>query len=490
MWRLISLRTRIFLILGGLVLITLAGGSVMVWYTYQIGSLFKDVLDTDLKAFETTESLGNALVNQKGFVSYYFQDGDPGWLEKLGEYRRVFDERLNKARELVSTTADEKTIDSIELKYAEYIQNKDEVIALYKAGERKAGVVLHKEVRSHFFKILELCEDYKDLHLKRIEDTRVRTQTQAKRLRIIAGTAIWTVIILGALLAFVLVYQILNPLRSLALDSDSDEAGDSVESGNEVKAVRRRFHSLVEDIDETKIQLERSQEHLLQSEKLALVGRLAAGMAHSIRNPLTSVKMRLFSLGRSLCLSDTQKEDLDVISEEIRHLDNILRNFLEFARPPRLKKQNVSPSDVVDMALQLLHHRLESYGAQVELNRQQRLPQVSIDPEQLKEVLVNLLVNACESTGGPVKIVISEEQGAKEPVCKVVRILVTDNGPGIPQEIQDCLFDPFFSTKEEGTGLGLSIAARILQEHGGQLEVDSKEGKGTTFTITLPWKEE
>ena len=94
----------------------------------------------------------------------------------------------------------------------------------------------------------------------------------------------------------------------------------------------------------------RSQEHLLQSGKWAMVGKLAAGVAHSIRNPLTSVNMRLFSLKRSLAMSPSQQEDFEVISEEIRHLDTIVRNFLEFSRPPKLKMQRISPSDVVDGA--------------------------------------------------------------------------------------------------------------------------------------------
>ncbi|MCK4729286.1 MAG: histidine kinase, partial [Desulfobacterales bacterium] len=328
---------------------------------------------------------------------------------------------------------------------------------------------------------------YKDVHSKRIGLASVRTHNQAKRLRVIASTAIWTAILLGALLAFVVVTQILNPLRRLALDGG---AGSKVESRDEVKAVSRRVHSLMEDVDQTKVKLERSQEHLLQSKKLALVGKLAAGMAHSIRNPLTSVKMRLFSMGRTLDLSETQKEDFDVISEEIRHIDNIVQNFLEFSRPPKLKPQKVSPSDVVDMALQLLRHRLESYDAHVKLNRQRRLPEIMADPKQLKEVLVNLLINACEAVGTGARIVISEQEGVIEPLGRVVEIRVSDNGPGIHEAIQDKLFEPFFSTREEGSGLGLSIAARIVEEHGGRIDVRSQEGRGATFTITLPCKEE
>jgi signal transduction histidine kinase len=296
------------------------------------------------------------------------------------------------------------------------------------------------------------------------------------------------VLLLGALLAYVLLKQVLEPIRKLAMGSEGP--GEKGKLSDEVKALSRRVTNLMADVDETQSALQASREHLLQSEKLATVGRLAAGVAHSIRNPLTSVKMRLFSMERGLDLSPLQKEDFDVISEEIRHIDAIVRNFLEFSRPPKLKMQAVSPSDVVDAAVQLLRHRLESFGVEVDLYRQRRLPPIQGDPEQLKELLVNLMVNACEAIGERGRIMIYEEEGVTEPLGRVVVIKVRDNGPGVPDGIKEQILQPFFSTKEEGTGLGLSIALRIVEDHGGCLNLRSREGKGTTFIITLPCKED
>jgi signal transduction histidine kinase len=220
------------------------------------------------------------------------------------------------------------------------------------------------------------------------------------------------------------------------------------------------------------------------------VGKLAAGVAHSVRNPLTSVKMRLFSLERSLDLAPGQREDFEVISEEIRHLDTIVRNFLEFSRPPKPKLQQVSPSEVVDNTLVLLRHRLESYGVELRLVREQPLPQVDADPEQLKEVLVNLILNACDAMGENGRIEITEETGFMDPLGRVAVLRLTDSGPGIPQEIQDAVFQPFFSTKEEGTGLGLAIAQRIMEEHGGYIHIRPAErGQGASFVLVLPVRE-
>jgi signal transduction histidine kinase len=219
---------------------------------------------------------------------------------------------------------------------------------------------------------------------------------------------------------------------------------------------------------------------------MALVGKLAASMAHSIRNPFTSVKMRLFSLGRSLDLDDVQKDDFDVISAEIRHIDTIVQNFLEFSRPPKLKMTSISPSSVVDSTLRLLAHRLKSYDVSVAVNRWVPLPVVPADVEQLKEVVVNLMVNACEAMTGGGSIVIEEKAETHPRMGPSAVIRVSDNGPGIPAHLRDKIFQPFFSTKEEGTGLGLSIAQRIITEHGGCLEMESTEGRGTSFSIILP----
>jgi signal transduction histidine kinase len=343
-------------------------------------------------------------------------------------------------------------------------------------------------VRKQFFAIQGLCDQYKEIQKDQIRQARVESQAQTKMINRMTLVALPSVLVLGMLLAYILLNQILKPIRILSMESGGMEMDSPLPM--EMTALRERVHSLIENVDQTQSELEQSRAHLLQAEKLAMVGKLAAGVAHTIRNPLTSVNMRLFSLERSLKLSQTQREDFEVIAEEVRHIDTIVQNFLEFARPPKLKMQSISPSEVVDMALQLLRHRLESYGVQVELDRQHPLPEVKADPEQLKEVLINLLVNACEAMGEGGSILIREEEGVAEPLGRVVVIRVKDNGPGIPKSVRDKVFQPFFSTKEEGTGLGLSIAYRIVEEHGGWLSLKSREGEGTTFTITLPCRED
>ncbi|MCG6894647.1 MAG: MCP four helix bundle domain-containing protein [Desulfobacteraceae bacterium] len=483
----LTLRMRIHLLVAALVLLALAGGSTMIGYTYRIEDQLNHIVEQDIAAYQLAESLESALVNQKGFVSYYFLDGNPDWLRQLGEYRQIFRERLEEARKAASTEGQRNALAEIAAGYDEYIRVKNEVIAHYRSGEREKGVQIHSRARQLFFQILKACEDYREQHRMQIEEARERTRHQAARLRRIAAAAMALVSVLGILLSFVLAVQVLAPVRKLAIAAD--RSGEAGKNGDIVKALGRSVEELMQDIHQTTSKLERSRENLLQAEKLALVGKLAAGMAHSIRNPFTSVKMRLFSLSRTLEMDDTQREDFDVISEEIRHIDTIVQNFLEFSRPPRYQFQSVSPSAVVDAAVQLLEHRLKTYDVEVHVDRERILPAVQADPEQLKEVVVNLMVNACEAMDEGGRIVVEERVERKgDRTVAVVR--VCDNGPGIADALLEKVLQPFYTTKEEGTGLGLAIAQRIVAEHGGRLEVASREGEGACFSFYLPVKED
>lgn len=484
MWRILSLRSRILIMLGGLVTVTVAGGLASIWHTHMMGSLFMEIVEFDLPALKAAQQLQSALVMQKGYVTYFFQDGDLRWLKELDRYNTAFENLLSESRGAARTEEERQTLNQLESQYLRYSLDRDEVIRLYKKGKREEGFMLHKVARDRFFSIIDLCKRFSKLQERRIDRARKRNLEEAKTVYRLATVGLVTVLLLGIGLAYTLLTHVLGPIRKLAAGPAAAERRGQME--DEVKALRDRFRVLMEDIDKTKTKLQWSREHLEQAEKWALVGKLAAGVAHSVRNPLTSVKIRLFSLERSLVLEPSQQEDLDVISEEIRHIDTIVNNFLEFARPPKLKVQSASPSDVVDTAVQLLKHRLESCSVEVDIQREERLPEVSVDPDQLKEVFVNLLVNACEAMFSGGKIVIREELGEDPELGSVVALTVSDSGPGIPKSVYEHIFQPFVSTKEEGTGLGLSIAKRIVEEHGGKLEAESGAGPGATFVINLP----
>lgn len=479
----LSLRTKTSFLVALMVTVTLACGGGMMWYTHQVDNLIETMVNEMVNSYQAAEALETALVNQKGFMSYYIMDHNPEWLQRLGEYRQLFRVKLERAMGLTQSPGEREALREIADEYDVYLAAKDEALGLYIQGDEQAGGDAHVGVREHFFQILTLCEAYKKIHEEQIFSTRATVHTRARRLRWVTALSLFCVSLSGGILTLLLGRQVLTPLRRLA----REEAGELIApEPNEVKAVTYRIESLIRSAGEARTELARSRENLLMAEKMALVGKLAAGMAHSIRNPLTSVKMRLFSLNRSLHLSCEQEEDFQVITREIGQVDTIVQNFLEFSRPPRLAMQQESPSTVVDRVVLLLSHRLRSYEVVVALQRTEPMPALTCDPEQLKEAFVNFMENACNAMAGGGTITITERVVDESDGAGLVEIRFADTGYGIPEEALDQVFQPFFTTREDGTGLGLPISQRIIENHGGWIDVDSTLGEGTCFTVYLP----
>jgi signal transduction histidine kinase len=481
----LSLKTQIYLIITILMITISVCAIVIMIYTQRLESLITSIIKEDLVAFKVAESMEVALVNHKGFVTYYFLDKNPDWLRKIGEYRQEFKERLQDARKINNTSAQKKILDLIEVNYKKYIVQKDQIIQLYNQGEIEQGRELHKFVRRWFFQIIDYCESYKNSFSEQIKQSSVKSYKQANRLRGFVILGLVVTVLMGFSIVFILITKIWNPLKKLTKQIHSSPDPNS-DKQDEVESFQHDVQGLIYNVGEKEKELEQNREHLIQKEKLALVGKLASGMAHSVRNPLTSVKMRLFSLGRTIEFDQSQREDFDVIGEEIQHVDNIVQNFLEFSRPPRLKTQKISPSEIVDQTLEILEQRLQHYEVVVSVKRGLILPEIKVDPEQFREALVNLIINACEAIGKGGKININEVIDIGKNNIKQSIIGICDNGSGIPSEVRSAIFKPFFTTKDEGTGLGLSIVARIIEGHNGTICVRENKPTGTCFIITLP----
>ena len=235
-------------------------------------------------------------------------------------------------------------------------------------------------------------------------------------------------------------------------------------------------------------QLTESRELVARQEKLASLGVLVAGVAHEIRNPLTAIKVRLYTLREELDAGALGSEDIEVISGEINRLERIVKDFLQFARPSEPKLEALSASAVVAEVHAFMRAELASLSIDLKLENSIGA-RIRADSHQLKQVLINLVRNAAESItdSGAVTLRVHEStaviQNKRQP-C--VFIEVEDTGAGIPLEVQQRLFDPFFTTKETGTGLGLAIAARIVEQHSGVLKFQTQSQQGSIFTILLP----
>ncbi|MBM4330100.1 MAG: ammonium transporter [Deltaproteobacteria bacterium] len=252
----------------------------------------------------------------------------------------------------------------------------------------------------------------------------------------------------------------------------------------------KAFSSQLEDrVKRATAELQETQRQLFQSEKLAALGKLSAGIAHEIRNPLTSIKILIHSLVDQTATEASRDKDLAVIEAEIERVNKIIKQFLDFARPRSPSLEMMDVRKVLKETIALIVYEMEAQGVLLERKDADEIPLLPMDGEQMKQVFLNLLLNGIQAMpqGGKLKVATAvKDPSTGNRGSSVVEISFLDSGEGIPEEVQNRIFEPFFSTKEEGIGLGLPIAQRIVAEHRGEIKVKSIPGKGAAFYITLP----
>lgn len=226
--------------------------------------------------------------------------------------------------------------------------------------------------------------------------------------------------------------------------------------------------------------LQQAYESVRQSERLAVMGELSASIAHEIRNPLASIKGSIDIISEGIKPDESKYEFVNIIKKEIDRLTKLTTEFLAFAKPEVPNKILISINDVINSLITLINKHAQKSNVKIETNLSSELPLILIDPQQIKQALMNILLNAIQAMeeGGTVKIDTNKDSSN-------VIISITDQGPGIPEEMLPKIFDPFFTTKTEGTGLGLSISYQLIKQHNGNIIVESSN-KGTVFKIFLP----
>jgi signal transduction histidine kinase len=223
-------------------------------------------------------------------------------------------------------------------------------------------------------------------------------------------------------------------------------------------------------------------EQLVQAARLAAVGKLAAGVAHEINNPLTGVLAYAEDILEDLSEGDPLREDVAVIIQETLRCRDIVRSLLDFARQEKLHLEKTSPNEVVEQTLTLVRKLPQFRNITIEKSLAEDIPEIECDIHQIQQVLLNLMINASEAMNEAGTIKLSTRHGSEHGRCQLI---VEDNGPGIGENLIDKVFEPFFSTK--GTsGLGLAVSWGIVERHRGVIEVESAESGGAVFRIVLP----
>jgi signal transduction histidine kinase len=482
-----KLAQKFGLLVTGVIGLALLTSLVAVWSSRQLGKELQATLEQNLPSIQAAAELEISLLEQRGLVKAFILDnGNRSWLAELREPKQNFVYWLNQARTNANSDRERRILDRLEQEFGEYDGKREHVIASYDAGEiDRAKELLLRDVANEFLECFNMCEEFIEANKQFIERRAAESRKQMRWVTGIGAVCVICATCLGGAIFWLLVARVLLPLRRMSAHA-REFTGQSVGAGDELAAIGVHLRTLMSDVSDTRSSLEQSRHRLVNAERLAVVGKLAASVAHEIRNPLTAIKMWLFSLHRDLNGDPQTDRKFTLIAEEISRLENIVRNLLDFARPPRLK---LTPEPLVRLiagTLEFLGPRLNQKQIALVWQPPPDLPPALADPEQFRQVLLNLLVNAQEATpvGGCIRVSTGMESDARGSAMIVVRI--SDTGPGIADEVRTRIFEPFYSTKDDGTGLGLCIAARIMADHGGRLLLESSNESGTTFAVWVP----
>ncbi|MBW1691538.1 MAG: cache domain-containing protein [Deltaproteobacteria bacterium] len=318
-----------------------------------------------------------------------------------------------------------------------------------------------------------------------------------------ALTVLVLIVVAGMVLAIWLGYflekKIMGPVHRLIQASQKVSEGNLAPeidpiSRDEIGVLQKTFKDMMESLKERdRRRREESESRLLQSEKQASVGRLAAGVAHEINNPLTGVLTFTRLLLRRKDITDDARAHLEKIAESTVRVKKIVQGLLDFSRQTTLDKEPTDINRLARTTIEQMENQALIRGVNLTFNPGENLPTIILDRGQFQGVILNIILNALDATerGGSITVSTGISVSASDAGKRGVEISISDTGCGIPPENLDKLFDPFFTTKEvgQGTGLGLTVSYGIVQRHGGTIRVQSEVGRGTTFTIWIPVEE-
>lgn len=374
--------------------------------------------------------------------------------------------------------------------YQLFINNKKEGIF----REDGRGEVLKMQKPIYNDEPCHICHGHKSRIIGVLDVTYSLIETKK---RIVEGTKLFVVstlaiiLFLSVAISMVMLKFVKKPLNLIIENMARVEEGDlSVRmkpaANDEIGHLIARFDTMVDRLDTAKKELEQYHfEQMERADRLASVGEMAAGIAHEIKNPLTGIAAAITIIKDDFSPSDPRTEIVNEVLEQIKRLDKTVNDLLFFGKPTQPELTYASINSILKKTLLFASQHRSGKNIDKVLDLQDDLPSVYVDPKQIQQVFLNLILNAMQAmqNGGVLTLrstIINHDNR------QWVRVSVADTGQGIPQQILEKIFIPFFTTKAQGTGLGLAICHKLITQHQGTLSVTSEDGKGTVFTVDLP----
>jgi len=464
------------------------------------------MLGQNMARTRTYSELETAMFNQSEIIWRYLSGLDPhardefratGGVIKYWQQRWRSELRPNESQLANSTEEIQRRIELVA----------DSVFALYDSGQREASYhMAQRDLRDQLLPALTQLN--RDIYRQARESSVRGAYSRLEEIVTGERDALIAILIFavgaGLLASWLISRGLARPISQLRMAMARVGAGEvelpiDVSSPDEIGDLARSFAQMTESLEQSQAgttrlnselqrkvsQLETTQAQLVQSEKLASIGEMAAAVAHGIRNPLASLRAAAQVALRHPEASSS-REHLTVIIEEVDRLDRRVSHLLSFSKPAPYHPLRESVARLVEDLLPTFSELLREKGVQLTLDIATKLPDVRVDPMQLEQALVEIVSNALDAmpNGGSLRISASATGATGDHAVVIVEI--ADTGVGIPARALESVFEPFFTTRSEGTGLGLAIAKRYVEQNGGAIEISSVAGAGTTVRIRLP----
>lgn len=490
-------------------------GTVAAYYVHRLQQETTDLLTRDVSGIRAAEELVITIRQIETHVDQFLLTGDRRHLTSIPSHRGEIDRWLGEADRLTTTSEEQSLLAQVRSGLDRFW----EILKEQLAGQETevADETTREAFARHFVEqILNASQEYLDAMEEEVETASEQNQSMPSRVALVLLLLGTCGAIAGLLAGFGIargisrsIAQLSVPIRDAAGKLNEVVGPITLSRAWDIESLEAVLQEMANEIGTVVARLEVSRREVLRGEQFAALGQMAAGLAHELRNPLTSMKILVQSATERGDAAGLRGRSLEVLLEEITRLEHSIQGFLNFAKPPEVEKRVFELTPVVEQILSLVATQacLKSIEISYELPDAPTI--IEADIGHLRQVLLNLLINAMDATpeGGTIQARIThdvETQATRtgEPASPAVAsgvgnggngtgrwlsIQVLDNGHGLPAELGDRIFEPFVSTKETGLGLGLSICKRIVEAHGGRITAANRPEGGAVFTVRLPF---
>ncbi len=474
-------------------LLWLAVGGATVYYLNWVYHSHSGDFSENFSTIQATDSMQDVLWQLQATAIEVSERADNHTQIEITELEKALEGHLAEAAAGSGTPEASALVEVIQKQFSGYRQRIHARLDS-KSAQGPEGVSTLELSRSAHA-IAESCKK-----LLRIQEGLIaESVAQRDRLRVVLSRVMFTLWIVGPTVGIIsglwIAHRLQRSISRISISLKDAASGLDREVGmvdlgpsDDLPALQEHVERVASRIRQVLDELEQARRETMLADRLAAIGEMAAGVAHELRNPLTSVKLLMQTAADGLPGQTLTDEHIHVVLEQVIRMENTIQGLLDFGRPPQMQKIHHDLRDTLRRAMNLVEGYAKQQGVVVHQECSNTPLLVNGDPEQLHQVFVNLLLNGVESMpeGGELRIEIPRVDAE----CLVGRVSFCDDGVGISETIMPRLFEPFVTSKERGTGLGLAISRRIVEQHGGTLTAANRKPCGALFTVELPLSKE